>query len=267
MKRALAGMNSVGWNSNFSAKLIPERSALEVFACIDPEQQVFAAPEMTDHRPITSSTGPSLPAARDAHRRDSMSPSCGIALLLADSRATSSTLRSCESLRVGIGLSPSSSVAVKGQFGDRVFLDRDRHGAPPGSRAITNTCASPRRRTREAKPGSSFTASASAARGGAAAGHNGGKPASCARHRVAGATRRRCLASTSASKGPRSRAAPAASPDWLLVMPRNQRERWRFGSRCRACSSIVTACGSKRCRGRSWPALRGFGEHVRIVRA
>ena len=40
-------------------------------------------------------------------------------------------------------------------------------------------------------------------------------------------------------------------------MPRNQRERWCFGSRCRACSSIVTACGSKRCRGRPlWPALR-----------
>ena len=67
-----------------------------------------------DYRfPITSSTGPFAGSATRTGA-DSTSPSCGIALPLAEIRATSSTSCSCESVRVGIGLSPSSRLAVNG---------------------------------------------------------------------------------------------------------------------------------------------------------
>jgi len=72
---------------------------------------------------------------------EARSPFCGIALPEAETRASTCTLGSCESFRVGIGLSPSSRTTSRGKLPAGCFSTATGIGGPPSWRASTNTLA------------------------------------------------------------------------------------------------------------------------------
>ena len=169
----------------------------------------------------------------------------GIASPLADRRASTSTSASCDSFRVGIGLSPSSSVDRRAGSRCRArFSTATGIGGPPGWRAITNTvsrrAAHARGELRVQRDLHGQAATRRLAGAGTAPAAAAGRPR-CGRRRSARAAWPRWRARPAASSGSQVCGGLGRSGRaWRWAMPRNQRARWCAGCAASARCSIAT---------------------------
>ena len=174
-----------------------------------------------------------------------------MALPLSEMRAITSTSFSADSFAVGIGPSASSSVTFSGRSAMVCFSTATGIGGPFGARAITNTVASPRRRTRAAKAGSSATSTirplpAGAFAAPATGAGSAGSPAAARASSISARSVSAFAASTVASSGSQVAAASAGLFCWRSAMPRKKRARWCSGVLFSAWRRYSTAFASKR---------------------